>query len=36
MRSAEEILNNFPLLKGYKGYGILLACLEMALSLIHI
>ena len=30
MRSAEEILNNFPLLKGYKGYGILLACLEMA------
>lgn len=30
MKTGEEILNNFPLLKGYKGYGILLACLEMA------
>ena len=30
MKTAEEVLNDFPLLKGYKGYGILIACLEMA------
>lgn len=30
MKSAEEVLNDFPLLKSYKGYSVLVACLEMA------
>ena len=30
MKSAEEVLNDFPLLKSYKGYSALVACLEMA------
>lgn len=35
MKSAEEVLNDFPLLKSYKGYSALVACLEMKMSTLN-